>query len=122
MRTIFFSTRFLDKIIQAAKLMDPLFLRQVWSGNEALRQKFEADKSVLGRQRLHYFIISKGPWSRIDSNEPFIEGVPPKSPHATFYPDDMTREEFNNWVAGLPSNEKQKATGFLVIRRRSKLM
>jgi len=107
----------LDNIIKAAELMDPLFLRQVWSGNEALRQKLEADKSVLGRQRLHYFMINKGPWSRIDSNEPFIEGVPPK-PHANFYPDDMTREEFNNWVAGLPPDEKQKATGFFYLIRR----
>ncbi len=40
----------LHKIIEASKLMDPLFLRQVWSGNEALRQRLEADKSVLGRQ------------------------------------------------------------------------
>ena len=108
----------LNKIIEAAKLMDPLFLRQVWSGNEALRQKLEADKSVVGRQRLHYFMINNGPWSRIDSNEPFIEGVPPKPPHATFYPDDMTKEEFNNWVAGLPPEEKQKATGFFYLIRR----
>src|SRR5688572_32733024 len=36
----------LNKIIEAAKLMDPLFLRQVWVGNEALKQKLEADKSV----------------------------------------------------------------------------
>jgi hypothetical protein len=108
----------LSKIIEAAKLMDPLFLRQVWSGNEALRQKLEADKSVLGRQRLHYFMINKGPWSRIDSNEPFIEGVPSKPPHATFYPDDMTKEEFNSWVAGLSPEEKQKATGFFHLIRR----
>ena len=108
----------LNKIIQAAKLMDPLFLRQVWSGNEALRQKLEADKSVLGRQRLHYFMINKGPWSRIDSNEPFIEGVPAKPPHANYYPDDMTKEEFNNWVAGLPPEEKEKATGFFYLIRR----
>lgn len=108
----------LSKIIMAAKLMDPLFLRQVWSGNEALRQKLEADKSVVGRQRLHYFMINKGPWSRIDGNEPFIEGVPPKPPHATYYPDDMSREEFNNWVAGLPPEEKEKATGFFYLIRR----
>ena len=30
----------LDKIIAAAKLLDPLFLRQVWSGNDALRKSF----------------------------------------------------------------------------------
>jgi hypothetical protein len=108
----------LHKIIEAAKLMDPLFLRQVWSGNEALKQKLEGDKSVVGRQRLHYFMINKGPWSRIDSNEAFIEGVPEKPHHATYYPDDMTKEEFNNWVAGLPGEEKQKATGFFYLIRR----
>jgi len=108
----------LNKIIEAAKLMDPLFLRQVWGGNEALKQKLEADKSVVGRQRLHYFMINKGPWSRIDSNEPFIEGVPEKPHHATYYPDDMTKEEFNNWVSGLPEEEKQKATGFFYLIRR----
>jgi peptidase M49-like protein len=108
----------LNKIIKAAKLMDPLFLRQVWSGNEALRQKLEADESVLGRQRLHYFLINKGPWSRIDSNEPFIEGVPPKPPQANYYPDDMSKEEFNSWVAGLTPEEKQEATGFFYLIRR----
>ncbi len=108
----------LDKIVQAAKLMDPLFLRQVWSGNEALRQKLDADKSVVGRQRLDYFWINKGPWSRIDSNQPFIEGVPPKPPQANYYPDDMTKEEFNNWVASLSDEERHKATGFFWLIRR----
>src|SRR5687768_7429811 len=54
----------LTKIIEAAKLLDPLFLRQVWNGNDALHQKLLADKSVAGRQRLHYFLINDGPWSR----------------------------------------------------------
>ena len=35
----------LAKIIAAAKLLDPLFLRQVWSGNEALEKKLLADKN-----------------------------------------------------------------------------
>jgi peptidase M49-like protein len=109
----------LAKIIQAAKLMDTLFLRQVWSGNEALKQRLEADKTVVGRQRLHYFLINDGPWSRIDDNEPFIEGVPPVKPEkANYYPEDMTKEEFNSWVQGLSPAEKQKATGFFWLIRR----
>src|SRR5215813_1763634 len=52
----------LKKIIEAAKLLDPLFLRQVWSGNDALEKKLKADKSALGQQRLHYFYINNGPW------------------------------------------------------------
>lgn len=109
----------LAKIIAAAKLLDPLFLRQVWSGNDALRQKLEADKTEAGRQRLHYFLINDGPWSRLDSNEPFIEGVPrEKPPQANYYPDDMTKEEFNAWVAGLPEAEKHRANGFFWLIRR----
>lgn len=109
----------LQKIIDAAKLLDPLFLRQVWSGNEALKSKLEADQSAVGRQRLHYFRINNGPWSRLDSNEPFIEGVPrEKPPHANFYPDDITKEEFNSWLAGLPGSEKEKATGYFYTIRR----
>ena len=38
----------LEKIIAAAKLLDPLFLRQVWSGNDALEKKLQADKSAAG--------------------------------------------------------------------------
>jgi hypothetical protein len=109
----------LQKIIDAAKLLDPLFLRQVWSGNEALKVNLEADKSLVGRQRLHYFRINNGPWSRLDSNELFIEGVPrEKPPHANFYPDNITKDEFNSWLAGLPGSEKEKATGYFYTIRR----
>jgi hypothetical protein len=111
----------LSKIIAAAKLMDPLFLRQVWSGNEALLKRLEADKTPVGLQRLHYFRINNGPWSRLDNNEPFIEGVPrEKPPQANFYPDDISKEEFNSWLNSLPDAEKEKATGyFYTIRRNS---
>ena len=109
----------LSKIIEAAKLMDPLFLRQVWSGNEALLKRLEADKTPVGLQRLHYFRINNGPWSRLDNNEPFIEGVPrEKPPQANFYPDDITKEEFNSWLNSLPSPEKEKATGYFYTIRR----
>ncbi len=95
----------LKKIIEAAKLLDPLFLHQVWSGNEALHEKLKADKTVVGRQRLHYFLINDGPWSRLDSNEPFIEGVPrEKPPQANFYPYDITKDEFDTGLASLPDS------------------
>ncbi len=109
----------LNKIIAAAKLLDPLFLRQVWSGNDALEKKLQADKTAAGRQRLHYFYINDGPWSRLDDNEPFIEGVPrEKPPNANYYPDDMTKDEFNSWLGGLSDTDKQKATGFFYVIRR----
>jgi hypothetical protein len=109
----------LKKLIEAAKLLDPLFQDQVWSGNAALKHQLETDGSELGRLRLHYFDINAGPWSRLDGNEPFIKGAPrEKPPQANFYPADMTRDEFNTWVKGLSPSEKEKATGFFYVIRR----
>ena len=109
----------LDKIIAAAKLLDPLFLRQVWTGNEALEKKLQADKTPAGHQRLHYFYINDGPWSRLDEKEPFIDGVPKEKPlYASYYPDDMTKDEFNSWLQTLSDADKHKATGFFHLIRR----
>src|SRR5256714_15520746 len=108
----------LQKIIAAAKLYDALYLRQIWSGNESLLKKLEADKTPLGRLRLHYFMINKGPWSQLDENEPFIEGVPPRPPQANFYPADMTKDEFNSWLNTLTAGDKEQATGYFYVIRR----
>lgn len=112
--------RALAKIIEAARLFDPLFLRQVWSGNPALLRKLQADRTPLGRARLHYFLLNDGPWSQLDDNRAFLDGVlDVKPPQAAHYPDDMTKEEFTRWVEGLPEAEKQKATGFFYAIRRA---
>jgi len=109
----------LDKLIEAAKLFDPLFLRQVWSGNDALKKRLEGDTSPEGRERFHYFMINKGPWSRNEKNQPFIDGVPhEKPPQAGFYPDDMTKDEFNSWLNTLSEQDKKRATGFFTVIRR----
>ena len=109
----------LKKIIEASKLLDTLFLRQVWSGNEALERELQADKTVVGLERLHYFYINDGPWSRLDNNEPFIEGVPKeKPPQANYYPDDITKEGFNSWLQSLSAEQKEKATGYFYVIRR----
>ena len=109
----------LEKIIAAARLFDPLFIRQVWSGNEALLARLEADKTPLGKLRLHYFRINKGPWSQLDDNKTFMPGVPEHKPkNAAHYPDDMTKEEFTKWVETLSEADKAKATGFFYAIRR----
>ena len=85
-------------------MIDDIFLTQVWSGNAALRAKLRQDTSALGKARLHYFDLNKGPWSDLDEQAAFLPGVPPKKlPGANFYPEDMTKEEFETW-AQMPSS------------------
>jgi hypothetical protein len=111
--------RTLAKLIEAAKVFDVLFLRQVWEGNETLLLDLVRDPSPLGRARLRYFLINKGPWSRIDGNEPFISGVPEKPPGGTFYPAGATKEDIDAWLKTLSEVERRRATGFFTTIRRA---
>src|SRR6266516_2579662 len=93
--------RALIKLIEAGRVIDDLFLQQLWSGNEKLYRQLQKDTSPLGQARLHMYWINKGPWSDLDAHRAFLAGVPERKPlGANFYPDDMTLVEFEHWVAG----------------------
>ena len=109
----------LVKLIEAARVVDDIFMTQLWSGNQGVYQKLQHDASPLGKARLHYFWINKGPWSDLDEHAAFLPGVPDrKPPGANFYPEDMTREEFEKWVQTLSKDDRERATGFFTVIRR----
>ena len=109
----------LATLVRAAKVFDALFLRQVWEGNESMLLELVRDGSPLGRARQHYFLINKGPWSRLDHNEPFIPGAPPKPPQGNFYAAGATKAEIEAWLKALPEAERTRATGFFTTIRRT---
>jgi hypothetical protein len=109
----------LVKLIEASRTINHLFMQQFWSGDLALYGKLQQDKSALGKARLHYFWINKGPWSEIDQHKAFLPNVPAhKPPGANFYPEDMTKDEFESWVRTLSEQEKKQALGFFTVVRR----
>ena len=108
----------LAHMVRAAQVMDALFLEQVWAGNEAMLQALIRDESPAGKARLHEFLINKGPWSRLDDNEPFVAGAPPKPEGANFYPEGSTKAGIQQWLDSLPADEKARATGFFTTIRR----
>src|SRR5258706_15583153 len=108
----------LVKLIEAARIVDELYLDQVWSGNAAEQARLRADHSPLGRARLHYFWFSKGPWSELDGFKAFVPGVPArKPPGAGFYPEDMAAADFEAWVAKLSAAGAEPAKGFYSVIR-----
>ena len=110
----------LAKIIEAAKLMNDVFMSQLWSGDRELYEKLKKDATPLGKARLHYFWLNKGPWSDLDAHAAFLPGVAERKPEgANFYPEGMTREEFEAWVKTLPEAQRTAATGFFSVIRRT---
>ncbi|HUI81181.1 MAG TPA: hypothetical protein VLY24_24820 [Bryobacteraceae bacterium] len=109
----------LAKLIEAARILNFLFMDQLWSGNRALYDQLQKDTSPLGKERSHYYWLNKGPWSDLDGHTAFIPGVPERKPlGANFYPGDMSRDEFETWAAKLSPAERQQAEGFFTLIRR----
>jgi hypothetical protein len=111
--------RALACLVNAARVVDALYLRQAWAGNEALLLRLLEDQTLLGQARLDYFLLNKGPWSELDEDQPFIPGVPPRPEGASYYPAGATKEQVEKWIATLPSAAKAEATGFFTTIRRN---
>ena len=109
----------LAKLVEAARVIDDIFLTQYWAGNHDEYKALQKDTSPLGQARLHYFWINKGPWDDLGEFKAFLPGVPPRKPlGANFYPEDMTKEEFESWVKTLPEHEQKEAIGFFSVVQR----
>ena len=76
-------------LIDAAQIMDDLFWRQSFGDNYEAWLDSIADEKTRRFAELNY-----GPWDALDDDKPFMEGFGPKPLGARFYPEDMSKDEF----------------------------
>ena len=101
-------------LIEASKIMDELFWQQSWGDKQALLSGIE-DPAARRFAEINY-----GPWDRLAGDQPFIESYGPKPLGARFYPEDMTKQEFEAWVQegkdGLYTLVRRNAEGKLTLQ------
>ncbi|HEX9983763.1 MAG TPA: peptidase [Thermoanaerobaculia bacterium] len=112
----------LARLIEASKYIDEIQWRQVSEQNPEIRTRLQqnASRSDLDRAGYEYFVANKGRWDRLDQDKPFIApfGKEGEKPHgAAFYPADMTKEEFEKYVAAHPDQKEALQGLFTVVRR-----
>ncbi len=106
----------LTRLIEAARIIDYLFLLQVSPDNPKLENELA---STLNTPDSVYYLLFKvmfGPWNRLDNNHPFLTKEA-KPLGAGFYPPDMTKEEFQNYLKAHPEQKESLESCFTVIRR-----
>ncbi len=106
----------LAKLIEAAKLIDQLFLLQVNPRNPELLSELRKVEDSTAQYYLDLFNIMFGPWNRIDRDKPFIKNAS-KPAGAGYYPLDMSKEEFEKAIKDKPDREKEFRSGFTAIQR-----
>ena len=100
-------------LIQAADLMQPIYLRQVSADNARLRAEIDksGDKAQLAR-----FDQMMGPWDEMDEDKPFI-GSKPRPPGGGFYPEDLTQADYEAYVKANPAEAAQLNSLYTVVKR-----
>ncbi|KAJ1929491.1 hypothetical protein IWQ60_001103 [Tieghemiomyces parasiticus] len=112
----------LKHLVEVCHRFDNIYFSQVWRGNPALREalRARAGESEADADRYLCFDLNRGPWDRTADHEPFVEDVPARNPAgANFYPEDMTREEWEAWLTTLDPEELARAKGFYHVIRRA---
>jgi hypothetical protein len=105
-----------ENIYRAAKIMDEIFLDQVYSKNNEIKAELLKKETEEAKVQLELFEIMFGPFDRLDHDKPFL-GTDEKPLGANFYPEDMSKEEFENWIKEHPEDEKTFTSEFTFIRR-----
>lgn len=109
----------LEALIAAARLLDPIFDRQVWAEYPTHAERLaEAAKAggELEQLRYDYFQIMRGPWDRQDHFAPFAINIPHPA-GAGFYPPDLSADEFRAYTAANPAMRDQLEGLFTLVRR-----
>jgi hypothetical protein len=104
-------------LIQAAELMNPIYLRQRSSENPTIRAEIARSAHPRKAALLDMFDLHFGPWDTLAENHPFYGGE--KMPAgAGFYPKDLTKAELDAYIAAHPGEKEALTSGYTVVKRR----
>ncbi|HET7231577.1 MAG TPA: hypothetical protein VFJ16_16325 [Longimicrobium sp.] len=103
--------RMIPLLIDAAREMDPIFWQQSYGDHDALMAR------ITDPQARRFAEINYGPWDRLDGDHSFVGGIGAKPEGANYYPQGMTKAEFDAAVAaGGPRADSLKSLYTLVRR------
>lgn len=103
-------------LIQAAEKMSDIYLRQNYAENPQVRRAISVSRRADQKLLLDMFDLYFGPWDELADGHPFW-GNKTKPAGAGFYPEDLTKEQFDAYLAAHP-DEKAALTGpYTVVRR-----
>ena len=105
-------------LIEAAGYMDEIYFRQVAPENPQIRKDILASDVKNKDLVLSMFDRHFGPWDTLDENRTFF-GDKERPAGAGFYPADITKEEFEAWIAAHPEDADAFRSWYTVIRRDS---
>jgi hypothetical protein len=108
--------RMVGKLVEATRLLDEVFWEQSDPKGLELYRSLAASKNPKDAQLRRFLLINGGRYDLIHENAPF-GGAAPRPPGGNLYPADLTRAEFDAYVAKHPEQKSALYDPFTVVRR-----
>ena len=108
----------LEYVIKAGQVIDEIFWQQSAPCAIPTRDSLMKLDDVASGIALKYVMLNYGPYDPIFDNGRFLGNGPAKRPEAGgFYPLDMTKEEFDKFIAANPDKKELFTSQYTVITR-----
>ena len=106
----------IDKLVDASRYLDDIFWRQSDPEGLALYKSLESSKNPRDVELRQFLMINGSRFDLTNDNKPFV-GTKPMPPGRGLYPDGLTREDLEKYVAAHPDQKDELYSPYTVIRR-----
>jgi len=103
-----------NKLIEASDYLSQIYLLQRGINYPQMRENLEENGTDIQKAM---FDLHFGPCDTLEDDAHVFAGDTPCPAGAGFYPVDMTKEEFEQWIADHPEDKAAFTSGYTVIRR-----
>lgn len=111
------------KLVEAGKLADEIFWMQTSPDAIAIRERYRNAKTDEEKNVFLYIMINYGPYDRIHEQKRFVgSGAETKPAVANYYPQDLTKEEFEAYIKAHPDQKEALENQYTIVVRDGKAL
>jgi hypothetical protein len=107
--------KMVGKLVDASWYLEEIYWRQMDPDGLTLYESLATSKNPKDETLRRYVWINASRYDLLDENKPFV-GTTPMSPGRGFYPQNLTREEVEQYVKAHPEKKDEIYGSFTVVR------
>jgi hypothetical protein len=107
--------KLVEKLVDASRYLEEIYWRQMDPDGLTLYESLATSKNPRDEALRRFLWINASRFDLLDGNKPFV-GETPMSPGRGFYPQNLTREQIEEYVKAHPEKKDEIYSSFTVIR------
>jgi hypothetical protein len=104
-----------EKLVDASRYLEAIYWRQMDPDGLTLYESLATSKSPKDETLRRYLWINASRFDLLDDDKPFV-GTTPMSPGRGFYPQNLTRDQVEQYVKAHPEKKDEIYGSFTVVR------